>query len=319
MHRTDFVSDLVDEIKRYFDEHGIRYTRSEPLSPVELLERYFYSVVKMIDTRPRRVHCSAEFETTLETLDRRYVAPIETIRGRFESGGDLSEFLSKRASDAGFNDGLLSDFGVHHFHLGARPNPSSRRVERTEVLLFVHVQPCDAYLLDVRKHPNRRGSADFGWSDVDILNIMDSNWPEVLKQYIVPGVEGSTLTDEQRKELRRKNVNVVTQVGDKTIAPPGGGQLANGANLACRFQAMRLLSQIEHVEQVIENCWDDCRLGLQRAGIDADAAKLQLVRVADTNLPNIGLGSLAGELGWSGWAIADATSGTLIDWSFKID
>ena len=316
MRRTDFVSDLVDEIERYFCEHGIRYTRSEPASPVDLLERYLYSVVKMIDALPRRVHCSAEFETTLETLGRQYVTPIETIRGRLESGGDLSEFLSKRASDAKFNDGLLSDFGVHHFHLGARPHPRSRRVERTDVLLFVHVQLCDAYFLDVRKHPNRRDSADFGWSDVDILNIIDSNWPEVLKPYIVPGVDGSSLTDEQRKELRRKNVNVVTQVGDKTIAPPGGGLLANGANLACKVQAMKLLSQIEHVEQVIENCWDDCRLGLQRAGIDADAARLQLVRVADTNLPNTGLGSLAGELSWSGWAIADATSGTLIDWSF---
>ena len=317
MRRTDFVSDMVDEIKRYFDEHGIRYTRSEPASPVALLERYLYSVVKMIDARPRCVHCSAEFGTTLKTLDRRYVTPIETIRGRLESGGDLSEFLSKGASDARFNDGLLSDFGVHHFHLGAKPHPRSRRVERTDVLLFVHVQSSDAYLLDVRKHPNSRDSADFGWSDVDILNIIDSNWPEVLKPYIVPGVEGNAPTDEQRKELRRKNMNVVTQVGDKTIAPPGGGHLANGANLACKVQAMKLLSQIKHVEQVIEHCWGDCRLGLQRASIDADAAKLQLVRIADTNLPNTGLGSLAGELSRSGWAIADATSGTLIDWSFK--
>ena len=188
---------------------------------------------------------------------------------------------------------------------------------RTDVLLFVHVRPCDAYFLDVRKHPNRRDPADFGWSDVDILNIIDSNWPEVLKPYIVPGVEASRLTDEQRKELRRKNANVVTQVGDKTIAPPGGGHLADGANLACKFQAMRLLAQIEHAEQVIESCWDDCRRGLQRAGVDADAARLQLVRIADTNLPNTGLGSLAGELSRSGWAIADTASGTLIDWSFE--
>lgn len=317
MRRTDFVSDLVDGIERYFGKRGIRYTRSEPASPVALLERYLYSIVKMIDARPRRVHCSAEFETTLRTLDRQYVTPIKTIRDRLESGGDLSEFQSRRASEARFDDGLLSDFGVHHFHLGAKPHPGSRRVERTDVLLFVHVRPCDAYFLDVRKHPNRRDPTDFGWSDVDILNIIDSNWPEVLKPYIVAGVEGSTLTDEQREELRRKNVNVVTQVGDKTIAPPGGGQLANGTNLACKLQAMKLLSQIEHTEQVIEHCWDDCRLGLQHAGIDADAAQLQLVRIADTNLPTAGLGALAGELSRSGWAIADATSGTLIDWSFE--
>ena len=126
MRRTDFVSDLVGEIKRYFDAHGIRCTRGEPSSPVELLARYLYSVVKMIDARPRRVHCSAEFDTTLKTLDRQYVTPIEAIRDRLESGGDLCGFLSKRASDASFDDGLLSDFGVHHFHLGAKPGPGSR-------------------------------------------------------------------------------------------------------------------------------------------------------------------------------------------------
>lgn len=69
MRRTDFVSDLVDGIERYFGERGIRYTRSEPASPVAQLERYLYSIVKMIDARPRRVHCSAGFETTIRTLD----------------------------------------------------------------------------------------------------------------------------------------------------------------------------------------------------------------------------------------------------------
>lgn len=319
MCRTDFVSDLKDGIERYFDEHGIRYTRSDTASPVAVVERYFYSIAKMIDTRPRRVHCSAELETTLETLARHYVTPIQAIKARFELGHDLSEFLSKGASDAKINDGLLSDFGVHHFHLGTKPTQSSRHVERTDYLLFVHVRPCDAYFLDVRKHPNRRDSTDFGWSDVDILNIIDSNWPEVLKPYILPGVKGSTLTDEQRKELRSKNVNVVTQIGDKTIAPPGGGLLANGANLACTFQAMKLIFQLEQIEQVIKEHWDDCKRGLQHAGIDANAARLQLVRVSDTNLPKIRLESLAGDLGWSGWVISDATSGTLIDWSFEIE
>lgn len=41
------------------------------------------------------------------------------------------------------------------------------------------------------------------------------------------------------------------------------------------------------------------------------------MRIADTNLPNTGLGSLAGELSRSGWAIADTTSGTLVDWSVQ--
>ena len=301
-----------------FDEQGIRHTRTGTSNPVDLLERYFYSFVKMIVPRPRRVHCSAEFHATLGTLDGRYATPIEAIRSRFEAGGDLAEFLSKKASDAHFKDGLLSDFGVHHFHLGAKSDPSGQHVQRTDDLLFVFVQPSDAYFLDVRNHPNSGDPADFGWIDIDFLNIIDSNWPEALEPYIVHGVEGSTLTDEQRRELRRKNANVVTQVGGKAIAPPGGGLLANRSNLKCKFQAMKLLAQLGQIEQIIENYWDDCTVELRRAGVEvSNSAELRLVRVADTNLPHSELRRLTGDLSWSGWAIAEVTRGTLIDWSFE--
>ena len=318
LRRPYFVSDLVDGIERYFEEQSIQHTLRGTSNPVDLLERYFYSLIKMLVPRPRNVHCSVEFHAKLGTLDGRYTIPIEAIRSRFEAGGDLAEFLSKKASDAHFNDGLLSDFGVHHFHLGAKSDPSGQHVQRTDDLLFVFVQPSDVYFLDVRKHPNSGDPSDYGWSDVDLLNIIDSNWPEALDPYIVHGVEGTTLTDEQRRELRRKNTNVVTQVGGKAIAPPGGGLLANRSNLKCKFLAMKLLAQLRQIEQIIENCWDDCMVQLQRAGVEvSDSAELRLVRVADTNLLHSELRRLTGDLSWSGWAIAEVTKGTLIDWSFE--
>lgn len=318
MPRTDFVSDLVDEIERYFEEHHVQYKQDASKGPVELLERYFYTAFKMITPCPRRVHYSAELETTLGTLDKGYVTPIETIRSRFERGTDLSEFLNEGTSDAKFNDGLLSDFGVHHFHLGTKAHPKARKVRRTRDLLFVHVQHFDACFLDVRKHPNNRDPGDFGWCDTDLLNIIDSNWPEVLEPYIIPGVKGNRLTGEQRKELRRKNVNVVWQVGGKAIAPPGGGLLADGSNAMCKWQAMKLLFQIREIEQIIKNHWDDCNVSLQGAGMDiSDTAELRLVRIGGTNIAKTSLDSLTGDLSWSGWGIAEATSGTLIDWSFN--
>lgn len=317
MSRPDFVSDLVEGIEQFFDEQGIRHEREGPSNPEDVVARYLYCLDKMIVPRPRCTHFSAELHSKQGSLDGRYRAAIEAIRSRFEAGGDLSEFLSRRAADAGFNDGLLSDFGIHHFHLEDSPAPGERHVERTGDLLFVFVQPLDAYFLDVRKHPNDGDPSDFGWSDVDLLNIIDSNWPEALKPYVVHGVEASTVTDAQRRELRRKNANVVTQVGDKVIAPPGGGLLADRSNLRCKFQAMRLLAEVRHVEQIFEDHWDDRRAELQRAGLEvADSTELRLVRVADTNLTPSQIRSLKGDLSRSGWVIAHAATGTHIDWSF---
>ncbi|WP_420431822.1 hypothetical protein [Candidatus Poriferisocius sp.] len=138
------MSDLADEIEQYFDKEGIRHERGESPSPADLLERYLYHFDKVIVPGPRRVHFSAELRAALGTLDGRYGTAIEAIKSRFEAGGDLAEFLSRKAADAGFKDRLPSDFGIHHFHLGAKSALSERHVRRTGDLLFVFVQPLDA-------------------------------------------------------------------------------------------------------------------------------------------------------------------------------
>ena len=95
MRRTDFVSDLVQEIERYFDEHGIRYTRSEPTSPVALLERYLSlrendaSMFVKCDRRgARRLGASAG---GLQRSQRLAAAP-----GAWNGQGGASENLPRR-------------------------------------------------------------------------------------------------------------------------------------------------------------------------------------------------------------------------------
>ena len=317
MPTTTFVNNLVEEVLAYFDAHGINYDRSEITRPTDLAESYFYILAKTIVPIPRSVHYSRELSHKLHTLEQRYRAPIKTIVSHFRVGHDVSEFLSKRAIDATSRDGLLSDFGIHHFHLNTKADPGDRWVQRSDYLLFAFVQHSDVYLLDVRRHPNDRDPMDFGWCDTDMLNILDSNWPDALTPYIIRGVNATTLTKEQKKELRRKNVNTVAQIGTKAISPPGGGQLANGRNASCKMLAMRLLHQIEEIEQILANRWDECKASLEFAGLIVDEnIELRLVRVGGTGLPNTSLGSLTGDLAWSGFGIAESTSGTFIDWRF---
>ena len=78
------------------------------------------------------------------------------------------------------------------------------------------------------------------WFRQDQLRIVHSNWPELIKRNVFHGVTGGELTDEERKVLREKNTNFVMELGGKAVAPLGGGLMADGSSLWCKWWVMRL-------------------------------------------------------------------------------
>ena len=148
-----------------------------------------------------------------------------------KEGENVNAFLSKNITRAASLDGLLWDFGMHHFHLSKEVEPSGF-VKRSDYLLFAIVTQDKVYCVDVQRHPQQ---GDLGWVRQDLLRIVHSNWPELIKAKILRGVEGTALTDEQKQELRRKNINSVTQIGDIAIAPMGGGMTTAGTGVLCQM------------------------------------------------------------------------------------
>ncbi len=318
MPRMNFERDAADEIVRYFDKKSIKFDRQRSTDTSYLLERYFRAMAKMIAPRPRRVHYSAELRAKLGTLEERYRQPLATIEVRFEAGGDLTEFLSTLASNVDKPDAMLNDFGIHHLHLGDKRSSKAKRVKRSDRLLMVWVGVDDAHLIDIRPHPEQRDIDDNGWSHQEYLDVIERNWPHLLDPYEVPGVSGASISNSGRRALQRKNANVVTQVGNRAIAPPGGGMTASGANLKHVVMVMKLLRLIEWVQQVIETCWAECRRDLERAGVHAaDDARFRLVRIDEDDLTPELLSRLTSELGRSGWTILHVASGMHIDWNFE--
>ncbi len=318
MPRMDFERDLAQEIVRFFDERSIDFDGSKAADPSFLVEQYFRAKAKSIAQRPRSVHWSAELWAKLDTLEDRYRDPLAEIERRFGTGGDVAEFLSRRALNVENSDGLLNDFGIHHLHLGQKANPEDDYVARSDRLLFVGVGADDALFIDVRQHPHLGDADDFGWSDPELLNIVHRNWPQVLQSHELQGVSGDCVSDRERKELRRKNVNVVTRLGDMAVAPPGGGTTASGANLRHVWLAMWLCRLVQHTQEMIETHWVECRRDLRRAGLDVeDDAEFRLVRVDEEDLTAEVRDSLASELGRSGWVIQHVATGQHIDWNFE--
>lgn len=316
MPRMDFERDAADEIVRYFDKNSIKFDRQRSTDTSYLLERYFRVRAKLITPRPRRVHYSAELRAKWGTLEARYRQPLARIEERFKAGGDLTEFLSTLASNVDKPDAMLNDFGIHHLHLGEKRSSNAKRVERSDRLLMVWVGVDDAHLIDIRPHPEQRDIDDNGWSHQEYLDVIERNWPRLLDPYEVPGVSGASIPDSGRRALQLKNANVVTRVGNRAIAPPGGGMTGSGANLRHVVMAMKLLRLLEHVQNAIETHWGAFRRDLQRAGVNAeDDARLRLVRIDEDDLTPELQRRLTSELGRSGWRILHVASGMHIDWS----
>lgn len=297
MPRMDFERDLAQEIVRFFDERSIDFDRSRAADPSFLVEQYYRAKAKSIVQRPRSVHWSAELWAKLDTLDDRYRDPLVEIERRFTTGDDLAEFLSRQALSVEKSDGMLNDFGLHHLHLGRKVNPEDDYVARSDRLLFVGVGTDDALFVDVRQHPRLDDANDFGWSDPELLDIIDRNWPHVLQSHELRGVDGDCVSERERKELRRKNMNVVTRIGDMAVAPPGGGTTASGANLRHVLQAIWLCRLVQDTQRMIETRWIECRGDLRQAGLDVeDDAEFRLVRVEAEELTIEVRGHLASEL-----------------------
>ena len=316
----DFERDIADEIVRYFEDRKIKYDRDQSVDLVNLLERYFRIRSKMISSRPRAVHYSTELQDKLGTLDKRYQQPLAEIEKRFESGGDLTEFLSRLADNADVPDAMLNDFGIHHLHLSVKQSPDAKHVQRSDLVLLLCVEPDDAYFIDIRPHPQRHDPDDYGWSHQEYLHIINRNWKHLLDPYEIRGVTGASVSDSGRKELQRKNTNVAIQIGDRAIAPPGGGMTASGANLKHVWMAMRLRSLVEETQKIIETHWATCQRDLRHAGVHAeDSAEFRLVRIDEAELTPEVLSHQSSELGRSGWIVQHIPSGTHINWNFILE
>lgn len=104
--------------------------------------------------------------------------------------------------------------------------------------------------MDIRKHSDPQ---NLQWVRQDLLQIVFSNWPEIANRYILRGVNGSTVLDEEKRELRKKNINSAPQLGGQAVAPIGGGTAIDGSSIRCRVWADLLIHEINYHKSVFNN------------------------------------------------------------------
>ena len=249
-------SDLSRLIRDQFDKNGISFEHTMGIE--RLTARYFEMTTRLIQPVPRDVHFSDQIYTSLGELSREGESDSSAgdawgmvfgLRQHLVDGVNVNTFLSKNIRNAHGWDGLLWNYGMHHFHLG-RERDKDGFVKRSKHLLFAIVTPTDAHFVDVRPHPSKNG---IGWVSQELLQIVHASWPNLIEPNVLHGVSGDELTDQEMQELRRKNINYAMTIDGKAIAPLRGGMAGDGSSMLCTFSAISLLKELRYHEEVLRN------------------------------------------------------------------
>lgn len=229
---------------------------------------YFDAQRRRIAISPRTIRVADSFSCP---LDQEIGWAI--LQEKIRNGEDINPHLSDRHASLHNRDGLLAEWGVHHFHLGTIPYPKNPiYVDRTGPLLFARVEHKIFYAINVYDHHS--------FEDLDILESIHRNWPELIKHYQVKAVTKGVWDKKHRRELRRKNGNILTVVSDGTVYMPiTGGVMASGINAEALRQADYWYFKIRDFQFDIEKKLDSLLPALIQcgyAGEDEIEAELKL-------------------------------------------
>lgn len=165
-----------------------------------------------------------------------------------ESGQDLKPHLSITINKPGYKDLMFYDWGVYHFHLGTNPHPRHQEfLERTDDLLFAIADSCTArmYLIDIHPHQG-------GFTNQDLLRIIEETWPEIIEAYALNCVDELTdnASDSDIDSFRKASINSTLQTpGGRFLTPMGGGITIDGASLNITIEAYRIRTNVRDLEK----------------------------------------------------------------------
>lgn len=227
-----------------------------PAGPAaEIIRSYANVRHRRVPPRPRKVHKAAY------SVPAHLAAGEPAFLAAVAAGADLRPYQSTRLERADFDDGMLNDFGIQHFHLGTGPHPTKPGfVARTEPVLFALVRDDDFYSLGCYAHG--------AWSQTRLLDLIHATWPEVIASSSPNGpLSGPThspgmkilrlrhnYTDAAVGTLRKRGINVLTQRPDGAIhVGPGGGVTTNGRSGKIAREVGTIKRRCDQVERELKS------------------------------------------------------------------
>ena len=214
--KMDLMKDYAGLLRQRLAAKGYPAPASE--TDEETLTRYLNMLNRSIEPRPRVTKKAAGF-----TCPPDYQAGLDALIKVSEAGGNLRPYQSTGMEKDKYDDGMLNDWGLHHFHMGTSPHPTiSGYVSRTGPLLYAVVTPDTLYCIAILQHQQ--------WSNQQLLEVMHRDFPDLTKAGIFtsstlePQGLAVNYTDNEVQQLRNAGISPITQRTDGTIMMgPGGG------------------------------------------------------------------------------------------------
>jgi hypothetical protein len=234
--------DLEKVLDEKINEMGIKPKKgrkSHPADARSLFCIYLNAIRRRVEPKPRTVHFSTQLQIQIPQQNSDYQNALNTIRSLAETGGDLNPYLSRKLSED-YNDMLMNDWKIHHFHLGTTLNVQGV-IKGTKELLFGWITDTEFYGIGIFDHNS--------FPEKELLEIIQNDWPQLLKKTDAKsrGIIDvhDPYTPEERKQLRDAGISIVTKLHDGTITfPPGGGYATDGTSMEVSMEVMKILQPI---------------------------------------------------------------------------
>lgn len=272
--KGDFEADWIAHLRSYLvGVQGWLAVEVASLDDRDVRFRYFDAQRRRISTTPRTVKIADNFVCPPE-----HAAGWMMLQDKIRKGEDINSHLSKRHASLLNPDGLLAEWGVHHFHLGIAPDTTNPAyVERTGPLLYATANDQAFCAINVYTHQS--------FEDAAILESIHRNWPETISRYRMKGVTGGMWDRSQRRALRSKNANVFVTTADGTVYMPiSGGVMASGVNAEAVRLADFWQDRIRTIQADFERQLDDLLPTLLQQGYGGEDEIEAELKVSEVGL-----------------------------------
>lgn len=244
MADINFLADIQELITQELSRLGHPPALGENLDTV--LIRYLNFTRRLLPILPWTVKQSKDLAS--KSLPQKIKLGLQQFIKKAESGQSLKPHLSTQSDNPNFRDLMFYDWGVFHFHLGTNTHPNRQGfVERTDDLLFAITDSNTAtmYLIDIHPH-------DGGFTNQDLLRIIEENWAEILDPYTVKRAIGLTYnaSDNDIGIFRNAGITTILQTpGGRVLVPMGGGITSAGTSIRNRMEADSIRIDVRQLEE----------------------------------------------------------------------
>lgn len=241
--QINFLADFKEIITQELCSLGHPPKDEEDLDTV--LTRYLNFSVRIPPTLEWTVKQSKELANKI--IPQEITLGLQQFIEKAKFGQDLKPHLSTKIDNPDYKDLMFYDWGVFHFHLGTNPHPKRQGfLKRTDDVLFAiaHSDTATMYLIDIHPHTG-------GFTNQDLLRILEENWPEILDPYTTRGIGlPYNASDEDIDSLRKAGINPILQTpGGRVLRPMGGGITSAGNSSRIKTEAYRIKTEVRKLEE----------------------------------------------------------------------